>query len=112
MKDLERPVPLSFPGAIQAVAALEDRISQLYHSDEAWARRDAQRAVDAIREVFGIRRMTDAEIDAAHEHAVAQLDALIDWQAVYDGDEPMPDAPLAIVIDYPSKLDEYQARGA
>lgn len=74
--DLDRVVSLSFPAAIQAVAALEDRIAMLHHDDEAWARRDAQSAVDAIREQFGIRKMTEAELDAAHEAAHIALDEL------------------------------------
>jgi hypothetical protein len=72
---LDRPVTLSFPGAIQAIAALEDRIAgPLRWRDTAVERRDALEAVDAIRETFGIRRMTEAEMDAAHEAATAYLD--------------------------------------
>jgi hypothetical protein len=75
---LDRPVTLSFSGAIQAIAALEDRIAgPLRYRDVAVERRDALEAVDAIRETFGIRRMTEAEMDAAHEAAVAEMDRLV-----------------------------------
>jgi hypothetical protein len=50
---LDRPVTLSFSGAIQAIAALEDRIA-------------------------GPLRYRDvAEMDAAHEAAVAEMDRLV-----------------------------------
>jgi hypothetical protein len=83
---LDKPVILSFPSAVQAIAALEDRIAMLHHDDEAWARADCQRAVDELRQVFGIRRMTEAELDAAHEAAHAALDEM--------RDNDYPDVPL------------------
>ena len=92
---LDRPVILSFPGAIQAVAALEDRAAMLHHDNEAWARNDCRAAADAIREVFGIRRMTEAELDAAHEAAHAELDEM--------RENDYPDVPLAFAT--------YQAEG-
>jgi hypothetical protein len=95
---MDRPVTLSFPSAVQAIAALEDRIAMLHHDDEAWARRDAQRAVDELRQVFGIRRMTEAELDAAHEAAHIALDELRDNDYPDHADmsvDERPDVPLA-----------------
>lgn len=62
--------------AVQAIAALEDRIAFLGRPEEAWAREDAQRAVDEIRRAFGVRKMTEAELDAAHEQAMHELERM------------------------------------
>ena len=90
---LLRYVPATFLGAVQAVAAIEVRIAEMqsWPGDFTSEIAAAHAFLMAIRSTFDIHEMTEAEIDAAHEQAVAELDALI------------PDVPLAFA--------SYQAEG-
>jgi hypothetical protein len=85
--ELLRHVPLSFPHAVQIVAALEARIAYLRDvGADGWAIVDAHAALALTREAFGL--WPEAALDAAHEAAVADLEDL----RVRDG---LPDVPLA-----------------
>ena len=85
---LLRYVPATYLGAVQAVAAIEVRIAEMqsWPGDFTSEIAAAHAFLMAIRSTFDIHEMTEAEIDAAHEQAVAELDALI------------PDVPLAVDI--------------
>ena len=85
---LIRYVPATFLGAVQAVAAIEARIAEMqsWPGDFTSEIAAAHAFLMAIRSTFDIHEMSEAEIDAAHEQAVAELDALI------------PDVPLAVDI--------------
>lgn len=75
---LTRSVPMGFPAAIQAVAALEDRLLRLQSDPhpEAWAIADTHAALAAVREAFGLWPRADREAveDAAHEARYADTD--------------------------------------
>ena len=88
---LTRTVRADYLAAVQGIAALEQRIAELrsWPGDFSMEIDAAGRLVNALRETFGIRCMTEAEVDAAHEAATIALDAVI------AGD---PDVPLALDI--------------
>ena len=99
---LVRYVPATFPMAIQAIAALEDRVREYQGyadrgADVAFVIVDCHAMIALIRETFGLWPRSEAELDAAHEQGVAELDAL----RLRDG---IPDVPVA--------LDTYWNRGA
>ena len=102
---LLRYVPSTFLGAVQGIAALEVRIAEMrsWPGDFTPEIAAADAFLRAIRDTFGVPALTEAEIDAAHEAAVAALDALID-HADLTGAWANPDVPLA--------LDTYWNRGA
>ena len=85
---LLRYVPATYLGAVQGIAAIEVRIAEMqsWPGDFTSEIAAAHAFLMAIRSTFGIDELTEAEIDAAHEQAVAELDALI------------PDVPLAVDI--------------
>lgn len=105
---LNRPVQADYLGAVQGIAALEQRITEMRSwpgdfTDEIAA---CHRLLAALRSTFGIRQMTEAEIDAAHEAAQAELDELIAQDfAIF-----LPDVPQA--FGYVDRADEYRVRGA
>ena len=92
---LLRYVPSTYLGAVQGVAALEARIAEMrsWPGDFTPEIAAADSFLRAIRQAFDIHELTEAEIDAAHEAAVAALDALIH-------------------ADVPVALDTYWNRGA
>lgn len=90
---LSHHVAMTYPAAVQAIAALEDRILHLRAlRAEAWAIADCHAAVMALRETFNLYD-TEAAMDAAHEAAHAALDDLA-------------------AVDVPAALDSYWNRGA
>ena len=109
---LLRYVPSTFLGAVQGIAALEVRIAEMrsWPGDFTPEIAAADAFLRAIRDTFGIPAMTEAEIDAAHEHAVAAFDrvrTLDELEA--DGGHITP-APLRAVFglpDVPLALDTY-----
>lgn len=90
---LTRPVPVDFLAAVQGIAALERRVIDLrsYPGDFRPEVDAANRLLLALRDAFGIREMSEDEIDAAHEAAVASFDALV----AADG---RPDVPTALDV--------------
>lgn len=86
---LTRTVAIDFPGTIQAVAALQDRLDwlRIYPDELADEIRAAERFLAAIRATFGIPMMTLAEQDAAHERALTELE-----QFVADNSPDVPEA--------------------
>ena len=102
---LVRSVPMTFPGAVQAIAALEARIDYLRLSGEEWAVADAHHALVAIRVAFGILD-SEAVLDAHHE---AEQAAMAEYAAAesFDPSDGSPDP-----VDVPVALDSYWNRGA
>jgi hypothetical protein len=72
---LLRLVPTTFPGAVQTIAALEERITLLrsLEGDQAWAIVDAHAALAQVREAFDLWPVSEAALDAAHEAHVADM---------------------------------------
>ena len=108
---LTRPVATDYPAAVQGIAAIEQRIIELrsWPGDFTAEITAAHRLVVALREAWGIREMTEAEVDAAHEAAVASLDRLIEGEA----DVPRAYSPYrypAAIIDW-SELELRSAHG-
>jgi hypothetical protein len=100
--NLTRYVATDYLAAVQGIAALEQRIAEIRSwpgdfRDEIDA---ARRLVLALRAAFGIHEMSEAEIDAAHEQAVTELDRFIE--------ENSPDMSQ---IDIPEAFASYQAEG-
>ena len=85
---MKTPVPFDFLMANQAVAALENRasyLSTIRPMDTATlsAINSCRRGADALRAAF--RFPSEAQLDAAHEAAVAEMDELEDVEA-YPGE--------------------------
>lgn len=101
--NLIRHVPADYLGAVQGIAALEQRIAELrsWPGDFRDEQDAARRLLASLRAAFGVNEMSEDEIDAAHEQAVAELDA----RRLAD-----PDVPRA--FGYTSRFDEFQTRGA
>ena len=76
--NLTRYVATDYLAAVQGIAALEQRIAEIrsWPGDFRHEIDAARRLVLALRAAFGIHEMSEAEIDAAHEQAVAEMDAL------------------------------------
>lgn len=89
---LVRYVPTTFPMAVQAIAALEERVALLRTSGEEWALIDAHAALASLRAAFDLWP-SEAQLDAAHEAAMHAMSELAE-----------ADVPLA--------LDSYWNRGA
>jgi hypothetical protein len=76
-----RPVAVTFPQAVQAIAACEDRIRHFQDladrgADVTEAIRDSHAFVAILRETFGLWPMTERELEEAHEAAVAAVDRM------------------------------------
>jgi hypothetical protein len=88
-------VPMTYPAAIQAIAAIDERVLHLRAiGAEAWAIADCHAAATALRMAFDVWPPTEAQLDAAHEASQAEIRELADAD----------DIPLA--------LDSYWNRGA
>ena len=89
---LEREVSLDFPAGIQAIAALDDRIERLRSlnsdGDIDYAIIASLRAILALRVAFRLPAPTEAQLDAAHEAAMAEFRELRDAE---------DDVPMALV---------------
>ena len=97
LPSLTRAVVTDFPAAVQGIAAIEQRIVDLrsWPGDFTAEIAAAQRLVVALREAFGIHEMTEAEMDAAHEQAVAELDRVMRFDPAEGSPNPVPDVPVA-----------------
>jgi len=101
---LTRAVVTDYPAAVQGIAAIEQRIIELraWPGDFTREIAAAHRLVVSLRQAFGIREMSEAEVDAMHERAVAELDRVM----AFDPAEGSPDP-----IDVPVAFFSYQAEG-
>ena len=77
---LTRLVPMDYPAAIQAIAALDNRIREFqahvaHGAPVAFAVADAHRAVSAIRETFGVERHRPYDEDDQVSPQLAQYQA-------------------------------------
>lgn len=100
-RTLTRAVPVDYPAAVQGIAALEQRIIELrsWPGDFSLEAAAAHRLVVALREAFGIRELSEAEVDAAHEAAVVALDRLIEGES----DVPVAYSPHR----YPARIRDW-----
>ena len=103
---LLRYVPATYLGAVQGIAAIEQRIIEMrsWPGDFTSEIAAAHAFLMAIRAAFGVWPMTDAEIDAAHEQADAELDRVMSFDPAEGSPDPIPDVPMA--------FDTYWNRGA
>ena len=96
---LLRYVPATYLGAVQAVAAIEARIAEM----QSWPGEftseiaAAHAFLMAIRTAFGIHELSEAEIDAAHERAVAELDRVMSFDPAEGSPDPV-DVPVALAV--------------
>lgn len=97
---LTRMVGITYPVAVQLIAAAEDRLREYQGyvhrgADVAFVVADCHAAIATLREAFGLWPRTEAQLDAAHEAAQADIADLIAGEA-----------------DVPVALDVYWNRGA
>jgi hypothetical protein len=97
---MARIIGVTLPMAVQAIAALEDRITEYQGyanrgADVAFVVADCHALVATLREAFGLWPRSEAEFDALHEATL--------FDPEDDSPDPVPDIPLALAI--------YQAEG-
>ena len=97
---LLRYVPATYLGAVQGIAAIEVRIAEMqsWPGDFTSEIAAAHAFLMAIRVAFDIHELSDAEIDAKHEQAEAELARVMAFDPAEGSYDPIPDVPLAVDV--------------